>query len=171
MAFLSAARRQGQGGTFHGRLRPGPPESTIAAGARAVAATDTIYYDGTCALCHAAVRFVLARDRDGSRFRFAPLQGDRARASLQSAAAAELPDSIVVVTAAGAVLTRSDAVLHILGRLGGAWRQAAAAARLVPRRLRDAAYDGVALVRYRLFGRTGDACPIVPAHLRGRFDT
>ena len=36
-------------------------------------APERLFYDGTCALCHGAVRFVLARDRDGSAFRFAPL--------------------------------------------------------------------------------------------------
>ena len=36
--------------------------------------------------------------------------------------------------------------------------------------LRDAAYDLVARVRYRIFGRKDEACPFIPAALRGRFD-
>ena len=39
---------------------------------------DLLFYDGTCGLCHRAVTFALARDPDGSRFRFAALQGARA---------------------------------------------------------------------------------------------
>ena len=45
----------------------------------------------------------------------------------------------------------------------------AVALRLVPRALRDAAYDFVARRRLRWFGRASQACPLVPAHLRGRF--
>jgi predicted DCC family thiol-disulfide oxidoreductase YuxK len=60
--------------------------------------------------------------------------------------------------------------LHLLERLGGLWRVLAVVGRLVPRGLRDAAYDRVAGVRYRIFGRKDDACPFIPAALRGRFD-
>jgi predicted DCC family thiol-disulfide oxidoreductase YuxK len=42
--------------------------------------------------------------------------------------------------------------------------------RIVPRPLRDAVYDLVARVRYRVFGRKDDACPIIPKALRSRFD-
>jgi len=41
---------------------------------------------------------------------------------------------------------------------------------VVPRGLRDFFYDFVARVRYRVFGRRDDLCPIVPAELRRRFD-
>jgi predicted flavoprotein YhiN len=38
------------------------------------------------------------------------------------------------------------------------------------RTILDALYDLVARTRYRLFGRTDSACPVLPAHLRSRFD-
>ena len=38
-----------------------------------------VLYDGVCALCNGLVKFVVKRDRR-DRFRFAPLQGERARA-------------------------------------------------------------------------------------------
>jgi len=41
---------------------------------------------------------------------------------------------------------------------------------LVPRGLLDVVYDFIARIRYRVFGRRDDLCPIVPAELRARFD-
>lgn len=131
---------------------------------------ERLFYDGSCALCHGTVRFVLAEDPDGRALRFAPLESEAFRATVPEGQRGGLPDSIVVATADGRLLTRSSGVLHILERLGGVWRVAAVFGRLVPARLRDAAYDAVARVRYRLFGRKDDACPFIPAALRGRFD-
>jgi predicted DCC family thiol-disulfide oxidoreductase YuxK len=103
-------------------------------------------------------------------FRFAPLASATFEQHVPPAARSGLPDSIVVQTADGRLLVRSAAVLHILARLGGVWRVLAACARVVPRPLRDAAYDAVARVRKRLFAAPPEACPLVPPGLRGRFD-
>ena len=54
-------------------------------------------------------------------------------------------------------------------RLGGWWRVLATIGTVVPRPIRDAAYDLVARVRYRVFGRAKEACPILPPDLRSRF--
>lgn len=116
------------------------------------------------------MRFVLARDPDGRAFRFAPLEGEAFRVAVPAATRAGLPDSLVVLTADGRLLTRSSAALHILGRLGGGWGALAVLGRPVPTAWRDAVYDLVARVRYRVFGRKDDACPVIPAGLRGRFD-
>jgi len=83
---------------------------------------------------------------------------------------AALPDSIVVLTDTGSLLVRSDAFIHILRRLGGGWRFLAGIVDVIPRSLRDLAYDFIARVRYRVFGKRDDLCPIVPADLRARFD-
>lgn len=126
--------------------------------ARAPETTDTLLYDGSCGLCHRSVRLILAEDRSGTSFRFAPLPEDEAKAS------------VIVKTADGQTLTRSDAVIHGLHRLGGLWRVIAIVFRVVPRVVRDAMYDGVARIRYRIFGRTKDACPLMPPDLRSRFN-
>ena len=68
------------------------------------------------------------------------------------------------------LLARSDAFLHILRRLGGGWKALAGVLALVPRTLRDAAYDFIARIRYSIFGKRDDLCPIVPPDLRARFD-
>ena len=60
--------------------------------------------------------------------------------------------------------------VYLLGRLGGLWRITGAVLGLVPTPVGDTLYDGVAAIRYRLFARPAEACPIVPAVLRQRFD-
>ncbi|HXZ10760.1 MAG TPA: DCC1-like thiol-disulfide oxidoreductase family protein [Candidatus Sulfotelmatobacter sp.] len=131
---------------------------------------ELLFYDGHCGLCHRSVKFVLKHDRSGKAFRFAPLQGETFAARVPAERRAGLPDSIVVETAEGALLVRSAAFIHILRRLGGTWRILAAILAVIPRPLRDAAYDFIARIRYSIFGRRDDVCPIVPAELRARFD-
>lgn len=127
-----------------------------------------ILYDGVCKLCHAAVRFVLARDRH-ARFRFAALDSPAARARLADAGARELralPDSVVLIDGAG-IHVRSTAALRIARALGFPWSLAFLAI-VVPRPLRDALYDAIARRRYRWFGRE-EACPVPPPDVADRF--
>jgi predicted DCC family thiol-disulfide oxidoreductase YuxK len=121
-------------------------------------------------LCHRAVQFVLKHDRSGTAFRFAPLQGRTFQALISAPERAGMPDTIVVLTKEGSILIRSSASVHILRRLGGRWKIPAAALAGIPRPLRDRAYDFIAHIRYRVFGRRQDLCPIVPPALRARFD-
>jgi predicted DCC family thiol-disulfide oxidoreductase YuxK len=135
-----------------------------------IAQAEMLFYDGHCALCHGAVKFVVKHDRSGAAFRFAPLQG----ATFQSRTSPEqrtgLPDSVVLLTRSGVLLTRSSAFVHILRRLGGGWKILGDVLSFVPRPVRDAVYDFVARVRYRVFGTKDELCPILPPELRGRFD-
>jgi predicted DCC family thiol-disulfide oxidoreductase YuxK len=131
---------------------------------------ELLFYDGHCALCHGAVKFVLKRDRSGGAFRFAPLQGETFQSRVSASQRATVPDSIVVLTHTDALLVRSNAFIHILRRLGGGWKMLGGALAVVPRPVRDLAYDFVARVRYRVFGKKDDLCPIMPPELRGRFD-
>lgn len=133
---------------------------------------DLVLYDGGCGLCHRSVAFLARRDRDGSRFQFAPLGGETASARLGESPPAGPPGpdaTVVLLTADGRLLLRSDAVLHALGRLGGAWRVLACGLALVPRPLRDGAYSLVARVRGGLFSRPAGTCPRLPAGLVERF--
>jgi len=132
--------------------------------------TETLFYDGHCALCHGTVKFVIKRDRTGTAFRFAPLEGETFQASVPVAQRTGLPDSVVILAADGSLLARSDAVVRILKRLGGGWKVVGSLLAAVPRGLRDAVYDLIARVRYRVFGKREDLCPIVPPEMRKRFD-
>jgi len=131
---------------------------------------ERIFYDGHCGLCHRAVRFVIARDAEGRLFRYAPLQGATFAALVSAERRARLPDSVVVLTDDGRLLIRSDAFIHILRRVGGFWRVIGAIIAVIPRVLRDGVYDFIARVRYRIFGRRAEVCPVTPAELRARFD-
>jgi predicted DCC family thiol-disulfide oxidoreductase YuxK len=122
---------------------------------RATADADLVLYDGTCGLCHRSVRFIVAEDQHGA-FTFAPLPEGGEKSSVE-------------VRTGERLLTKSSAVIHILHRLGGYWRVVGFVFSLVPRALRDAGYDFIARIRYRIFGRTKEACPLMPPDLRSRF--
>jgi predicted DCC family thiol-disulfide oxidoreductase YuxK len=141
-----------------------------APGAAASAQTERIFYDGHCGLCHWAVKFVIARDPHGRFFRYAPLQGTTFAALVSAERRAGLPDSVAVLTDDGRLLVRSDAFIHILRRLGGFWRVIGTFISVIPRVIRDGVYNFIARVRYRIFGRRPEVCPVTPAELRARFD-
>ena len=136
---------------------------------RSPGVVETLFYDGSCGLCHRAVRLLLAEDLDGAAFRFAPLGGETFEAHVPPDVRASLPDSLVLLTDDGRVLTRSAAFRHLLGRLGGLWRLLADALRVVPEPAQDTLYDGIARIRLRLFAPPKDTCPMLPPHLRERF--
>ena len=127
-----------------------------------------IFYDGHCGLCHRSIRFLLAEDRHDS-FVFAPLGSETFSEPVPEDKTANLPDSVVVRTHTGELLVRSNATVHALKRLGGIWRIFGTAIGIVPRALRDSAYNFIAAIRYRVWGQTPDACPIIPNRLRDRF--
>ena len=115
-----------------------------------------IYFDGLCNLCDGFVRFLLRHDRRG-RFRFAPLQGETARARLGERFTGGEPETLVLEEPRR-FRTRSDAALAILTGLGGYWRMAGVF-RVIPRPLRDALYNYVARKRFAWYGRR-EACRI-----------
>lgn len=130
---------------------------------------DQVYYDGHCGLCHRTVRFVLAEDPAGAVFVFSPLQSEAFERSVPEDERARLPDSIVVRTADGRLLTQSVAIAHMLDRLGGMWRIAAHLMRIVPRPVRDVIYRGIAAVRRKVFATPDGVCPMLPPEIRERF--
>jgi predicted DCC family thiol-disulfide oxidoreductase YuxK len=130
-----------------------------------------LLYDGACGFCHAAVRFVLARDRKRV-FDFATLQGGVAADVLApfGGRPADLATFLVLEDHRGSaprLWSRSDAALLIARELGMPWR-AAAPLRLVPRAWRDPLYDLVARHRHRLPG-AADTCVVPPPEHRARF--
>jgi predicted DCC family thiol-disulfide oxidoreductase YuxK len=136
---------------------------------------DVIFYDGDCGLCHRWVKFVLPRDSPGSdsnrvpRFLFSPLGSEYFRGRVDEMQRETLPDSIVLLTANGQLLTRSSAVIGILRRLGGVWALLAGLMAVLPRGLRDWGYDRVAAVRHRFFAKPTESCPMMPPEQRERF--
>jgi predicted DCC family thiol-disulfide oxidoreductase YuxK len=115
-----------------------------------------LLYDGSCGFCSNSVRFVLRHDRHGT-LRFAALQSAFGQGVVARHPELRGIDSVVwfdesggPATAPGlSVSVRSDAVLRVVDYLGG-WWTVARILRLVPRPLRDAAYDLIARNRHRL---------------------
>jgi predicted DCC family thiol-disulfide oxidoreductase YuxK len=131
-----------------------------------------VLYDGVCGLCNRFVQFVLHRDPSGI-FRFASLQSPlAARLLARHGRHTEALDTVYAVVDSDSpqerLLARSDAILFVLAQLGGLWRVAALVFKLVPRPLRDFAYNAVARRRYRIFGRS-EACMIPAPENRARF--
>lgn len=124
----------------------------------------TILFDGDCGFCSRAVLFVAARDRAG-RYRFASLQspfGERVRAATGEPSSGI---NTILLVEGERIRARSDAVLAIAGGIGWPWK-AARIFTLIPRPLRDAAYNLIARNRTRLV-RGAPRC-LLPGDLDGR---
>ena len=134
-------------------------------GGRACGAT--VLYDGDCGFCHSTVRWLLSEEGRSASLRFAPLAGPTAGKLLERAGAGDdVPDSVLVITESGRLLLRSEAVM---AACGGIWRVAAWLLVLIPRPLRDLAYDLVALLRRSLARAPEGACPLMTPEQRLRF--
>lgn len=129
-----------------------------------------VFYDGTCGLCHAAVRFILRHEGPAStRPQFAPLFGETYDRLVKPIVATPVPDSVHVLTPDGRLLNRSRAVIHLCRGLGGGWATLACVASWCPTALLDVVYRVVAASRRRFMKPPNAACPMVAAHLRERF--
>lgn len=148
---------------------PTPPDPSAALASHIAAGRDIVFYDGECALCHATVRFFLRRDRDASRFVFAPLGGATFAESFGPGEPLALPDSVVVRTSANRWLVQSSAVAWLLKRLGGLWSVPGQVLVAVPAGLADSGYALVARARRSMSGRPDDWCPVPEGPERARF--
>ena len=130
-----------------------------------------VLYDGVCGLCNWLVAFLIRHDgRD--QFRFAPLQCESARTLLQRHGLISADfDTVVVLAdfqlASERPLTRSDAAIWCVGRLGGIWTFIAIS-KLIPLPLREALYRLIAQDRYRVFGKY-EVCPLPRPEDRHKF--
>src|SRR5580700_7616175 len=131
-----------------------------------------LLYDGVCGLCNHFVQFILHRDRNAI-FRFASLQSPVAARILTSHGVNPTAlDTVYVVLNHDlpneSLLSRSDAAAFVLKQLGGLWRPAVSVLQLLPKFLRDAAYNAVARHRYSIFGRS-EVCALPNDAARSRF--
>ena len=113
-----------------------------------------VFYDGYCVLCSKSVDFILSRDQL-DKFRFASLQSEFSHKILleKGYPTTNIQTLSNIVYLRNNVLKiKSDAVLSILWNLGGIYK-VSCLAYLLPRVVRDFAYDRLAKCRYRIFGK------------------
>ena len=140
---------------------------TLPAVAGASSAHDhaVILFDGTCAFCEGAVKFIARRDPAGY-FKYGASQSPTAAALLAPHGIDRETARSIVLIEAGQIYLRSTASLRIARRLPFPWSLAGALL-VVPRPLRDAVYRVVAAVRQRLAG-SSNACEVPPPEIRQR---
>ncbi len=125
-----------------------------------------VLFDGICNLCNGAVSFILDRD-PGGYFQFASLQSEEAKPLLRRCGLpADALGSIVLVEG-DTCRVRSAAVLRILRHLSWPWPILSVLV-ILPRPIRDAAYDLLAARRYRWFGKS-ESCRLPRPEERDRF--
>jgi predicted DCC family thiol-disulfide oxidoreductase YuxK len=125
-----------------------------------------IVFDGVCVLCNGWVRFLLHHDRQ-QRYRFAAMQTDMGRTLLARHGLDPDDPSSFLLIENDRTWSDTDAIVRVVGGLGGAWRLARAL-RALPRGVRDRLYRLVARNRYRWFGRH-DSCLLPPDGHESRF--
>ena len=127
---------------------------------------DVVIFDGVCNLCAGSVTFILRHEAD-PRLRFVPLQSTAGSRLMREIGLDPEDAKTFVLLAGGKAFVRSAAAVRVCAYFKWPWK-ALAAARLIPRPIRDRAYDLVARNRYRWFGRS-EACMVPTPDLRARF--
>lgn len=127
-----------------------------------------VVYDGVCGLCSGWVAFLLKRDGDRMRHRFAASQSELGRALYRHYGMdPDDPVSLLVIRD-GRLFLKHHAVIDVLDGLGPGWRGTAWLGRLIPSAIAGPAYDLIARNRYRIWGKR-ETCMMPPRGVEARF--
>lgn len=123
-------------------------------------------FDSHCVLCSRGVQYTLLHEK-AATIRFVAIQSGEGRAlALDYDISPDDPSTFLFIED-GVALDASNAVIALAQHLKGfGW--IARQCRIVPKRLRDAAYRLIARHRYDLFGKSNQ-CIIPTAEQRHRF--
>lgn len=124
-----------------------------------------ILFDGECNFCDSSVQFIIKNDPKGL-FHFASLQSDTGQELLEKHNVPADIDSMILIEG-DKVYYKSAAALRICRHLKGAWKLLYALL-IVPRPIRNAAYDFIAKNRYKWFGKK-ESCMLPSPSVRARF--
>lgn len=127
-----------------------------------------LLYDGVCGFCNRSIQTIIAHDKKGE-LKFAPLQSKLGQEVIARHHLKDIDSVIFVERSTGVerVFIRSSAALQIAGYLGGWWKLLLPFY-ILPRPLRDFAYETFARYRYKLFGKY-DSCMLPSPEIRARF--
>jgi predicted DCC family thiol-disulfide oxidoreductase YuxK len=125
-----------------------------------------VIFDGVCNLCVGSVKFILNHEIE-PELRFVPIQSGTGTRMVRELGFDPTDAKTFVLVQNGIAYTRSEAAIRVARFLRWPWR-ALVVIRVIPRPVRDWAYDRVATHRYRWFGRT-DSCILPTPELKRRF--
>ncbi|MHA6253459.1 thiol-disulfide oxidoreductase DCC family protein [Oceanobacillus sp. CAU 1775] len=127
---------------------------------------DTIVlFDGECNFCDSSVQFIIRRDPKET-FKFASLQSDLGIELREKFQTPDDMDSLVLIENNN-IYYKSTAALRIAKHLKGLWKLSYIFT-LVPRSIRDVAYNIIAKNRIKWFG-TKNSCTLPTPETRSRF--
>jgi predicted DCC family thiol-disulfide oxidoreductase YuxK len=119
--------------------------------------TGILLFDGDCAFCDSSTLFIMDRNSKDD-IEYLPLQSDEGQVYLKQY---NLPlkdfDSVVFIENNKAY-TKSNAALRVILRLDGFWKYLYGFV-IIPKPIRDLAYNIFAKNRYKIFGKT-DQCRV-----------
>jgi len=125
-----------------------------------------IVFDGICNWCNAWVNFTIDHD-PLAKFKFATLQSEAAQQILKELRLPAKDFETLLLLEQGHIFTKSTAALRVVKQLSSFWPFFYLAI-LIPRPLRDAAYDYIARHRYQWMGKS-ETCHVPTPEHRGRF--
>ncbi|MDX2479729.1 MAG: thiol-disulfide oxidoreductase DCC family protein [Desulfuromusa sp.] len=125
-----------------------------------------VIFDGICNLCAHSVRFILNHEADQS-IRFAAIQSLAGTRLMRQHGIDPEDAKTFVFLSAGKLYVKSDAAIQVSKLLRWPWK-IIGAVKIIPRPVRDWAYDLIARHRYRWFGRY-ETCMLPSPNFKARF--
>lgn len=125
-----------------------------------------ILFDGVCNLCNGVVQFVIKNDKY-SHFKFASLQSDFGQQILKKNKLSTTDLDTFIYLENQNLFIKSTAALKVLKGLGGKWKLFYIFI-IVPKFIRDLAYDSIAKRRYSIWGKS-ESCWLPNSDLNSRF--
>lgn len=125
-----------------------------------------ILFDGVCNLCNGVVQFIINNDAKGI-FKFASLQSDFGQQILSKNNLPTSDFNSFVFFENDKIFMKSTAALKVLKGLGGKWKMLYVFI-IVPKFIRDIAYDFIAKRRYSIWGKI-ESCMMPTPELKSRF--
>jgi predicted DCC family thiol-disulfide oxidoreductase YuxK len=127
-----------------------------------------LFFDGHCALCNNSVKFLLKWDKTNQIY-FAPLQGPEAQTLLEALVRNVADSDSLIVLNKGKAFYRTDGLITLGPYLPNPYRFLMKALEVVPSFLRNGVYRFISKIRYAVWGKTKEFCPIISPSLRHRF--
>lgn len=124
-----------------------------------------VLFDGECGMCEKGIHFILDHE-NGNALHFAPLQSELGQRIIAGDPSVQGLDSVIFVEG-GRCSAKSTAALCIARYLRTPWNWVRVGW-ILPRPIRDFAYDFVAKRRHRWFGAPSQ-CRMMTPDLRKRF--